>query len=54
MSDALRDPELAAQLRRYTRGRSVAAMREVVHRAMERVSSRRARSQRVSWRPGCR
>ena len=28
MSDALRDPELAAQLRRYTRGRSVAAMRE--------------------------
>jgi AcrR family transcriptional regulator len=36
MSDALRDPELAAQLRRYTRGRSVAAMWEVVHRAMER------------------
>ena len=36
MSDALRDPELAAQLRRYTRGRSVAAMREVVRRAMER------------------
>ena len=36
ISDALRDPELAAQLRRYTRGRSVAAMREVVQRAMER------------------
>ena len=36
MSDALRDPELAAQLRRYTQGRSVAAMREVVRRAMER------------------
>jgi AcrR family transcriptional regulator len=36
VSDALRDPGQAAQLRRYTRGRSVAAMREVVHRAMER------------------
>jgi hypothetical protein len=36
MSDALREPELAAQLRRYTRGRSVAAMEEVVRRALER------------------
>ncbi|HEX3199157.1 MAG TPA: TetR/AcrR family transcriptional regulator [Propionibacteriaceae bacterium] len=36
MSDALREPELAAQLRRYTRGRSVAAMQEVVRRALER------------------
>ena len=53
MSDALRDPELAAQLRRYTRGRSVAAMREVVGRAMER-GELPARSPRVSWRLGCR
>jgi AcrR family transcriptional regulator len=36
MSDVLRDPELAAQLRRYTQGRSVAAMRELVRRAVER------------------
>jgi AcrR family transcriptional regulator len=36
MSDALREPELAAQLRRYTRGRSVAAMEEVVRQALER------------------
>jgi AcrR family transcriptional regulator len=36
VSDALREPELAAQLRRYTRGRSVAAMQEVVRRALER------------------
>ena len=36
VSDALREPELAAQLRRYTRGHSVAAMQEVVRRALER------------------
>lgn len=36
ISEALRDPELAAQLRRYTRGRSVAAMRDIVRQAMER------------------
>jgi AcrR family transcriptional regulator len=36
VSDALRDPGQAAQLRRYTRGRSIAAMREVVDRAVER------------------
>ena len=36
ISDALRDPELAAQLRSYTRGRSLAAMREVVRHATER------------------
>jgi AcrR family transcriptional regulator len=36
ISEALRDPEQAAQLRRYTRGRSLAEMREVVQRAMER------------------
>jgi hypothetical protein len=36
ISDALRDPELAARLRSYTRGRSVAAMGDVVRRAMER------------------
>jgi AcrR family transcriptional regulator len=35
ISEALRDPELAAQLRRYTRGRSVAAMRDIVRQAME-------------------
>jgi AcrR family transcriptional regulator len=36
VSDALRDPELSARLRQYTRGRSVAAMREVVRQAVER------------------
>jgi AcrR family transcriptional regulator len=36
ISEALRDPEQAAQLRRYTRGRSRAEMREVVQRAMDR------------------
>jgi hypothetical protein len=36
ISEALRDPELAAQLRRYTRGRSVAAMRDIVRQARER------------------
>jgi len=36
ISEALRDPGQAAQLRRYTRGRSLAEMREVVQRAMER------------------
>jgi AcrR family transcriptional regulator len=36
ISEALRDPEQAAQLRRYTRGRSLAEMREVVQRAMDR------------------
>ena len=36
ISDALRDPELATQLRSYTRGRSLAAMREVVRHATER------------------
>jgi AcrR family transcriptional regulator len=36
ISEALRDPELAAQLRRYTRGRGVAAMRDIVRQAMER------------------
>jgi hypothetical protein len=36
ISDALRDPELAARLRSYTRGRSVAAMGDVVRRAMAR------------------
>jgi AcrR family transcriptional regulator len=36
ISDALREPELAARLRSYTRGRSVAAMGDVVRRAMER------------------
>jgi AcrR family transcriptional regulator len=36
ISDALRDPQLAARLRSYTRGRSVAAMGDVVQRAMER------------------
>jgi AcrR family transcriptional regulator len=36
ISDALRDPELAARLRSYTRGRSVSAMGDVVRRAMER------------------
>jgi AcrR family transcriptional regulator len=35
ISEALRDPELAAQLRRYTRGRGVAAMRDIVRQAME-------------------
>ena len=36
ISEALRDPEQAAQLRRYARGRSLVEMREVVQRAMER------------------
>jgi AcrR family transcriptional regulator len=36
ISDALRNPELAAQLRNYTRGRSVAAMAEIVRQAVER------------------
>jgi AcrR family transcriptional regulator len=36
ISEALRDPGQAAQLRRYTRGRSLAEMREVAQRAMER------------------
>jgi AcrR family transcriptional regulator len=36
ISEALRDPGQAAQLRRYTRGRSLTEMREVVQRAMER------------------
>ncbi len=36
ISDALRDPQLADRLRSYTRGRSVAAMNEVVRRATDR------------------
>jgi len=36
ISEALRDPGQAAQLRRYTRGRSLAEMQAVVQRAMER------------------
>jgi AcrR family transcriptional regulator len=36
ISEALRDPGQAAQLRRYARGRSLAEMREVAQRAMER------------------
>jgi AcrR family transcriptional regulator len=36
VSDALRDPELAGQLRGYTRGRSVAALRDVLRRAGQR------------------
>jgi len=36
ISDALRHPELAAQLRHYTRGRSLAAMADIVHQAVER------------------
>jgi AcrR family transcriptional regulator len=36
VSDALRDSDLATQLRNYTRGRSLAAMRDVVRRAAER------------------
>jgi AcrR family transcriptional regulator len=36
VSDVLRDPELAARFRNYTRGRSVAAMREVTRRAADR------------------
>jgi len=36
VSDALRDPELAGRLRRYTRGSSVAALHEVLHRAGQR------------------
>jgi AcrR family transcriptional regulator len=36
VSDALRDPELAAQLRGYTRGRSVAALRDVLRQAGQR------------------
>ena len=36
VSDALRDPELAVQLRTYTRGRSVAAMEDVIRRAVGR------------------
>jgi hypothetical protein len=36
LSDALRDPALAAQYCAYTRGNSLRAMREVVRRAGER------------------
>lgn len=36
ISEALRDPEQAGQLRSFTRGRSVQAMRETVRRAAER------------------
>jgi AcrR family transcriptional regulator len=36
VSDVLRDPALAAQLRGYTRGRSLAAMRDLVTRAADR------------------
>jgi AcrR family transcriptional regulator len=36
VSDALRDSELAAQLRAYTQGRSVAAMRDAIRRAADR------------------
>jgi AcrR family transcriptional regulator len=36
ISDALRDPQLADRLRSYTRGRSVAAMNEIVRRATDR------------------
>jgi AcrR family transcriptional regulator len=36
ISDALRDPESAARLRNYTRGRSVAAMADIVRQAIER------------------
>jgi AcrR family transcriptional regulator len=36
LSDALRDPERAAQLREYARGTSLQTMREVVRRAGER------------------
>ncbi len=36
ISDALRDPEYAARLRNYTRGRSVAAMADIVRQAIER------------------
>jgi AcrR family transcriptional regulator len=36
ISDALRDPQLAAQLRTYTQGRSAAAMRDVVRQATGR------------------
>jgi AcrR family transcriptional regulator len=36
ISDALRNPELASQLRNYTRGRSVAAMADIVRQASER------------------
>jgi AcrR family transcriptional regulator len=36
LSDALRDPELHGELRRYTRGRSVAALRDVLRRAGQR------------------
>jgi AcrR family transcriptional regulator len=36
VGDALRDPELSGQLRSYTRGRSVSALREVLRRAGQR------------------
>jgi AcrR family transcriptional regulator len=36
VSDALRDPELAGQLRGYTRGRSIAALRDVLRQAGQR------------------
>jgi AcrR family transcriptional regulator len=36
VSDALRDPELAARIRDLTRGRSVAAMADIVRDAVER------------------
>lgn len=36
ISDTLRDPDLAARLRHYTRGRSVGAMRDIVLQAIER------------------
>jgi AcrR family transcriptional regulator len=36
LGDALRDPELGGRLRGYTRGRSIAALREVVRHAGQR------------------
>jgi AcrR family transcriptional regulator len=36
LADALRDPELHGELRRYTRGRSGAALRDVLRRAGQR------------------
>ena len=36
VSDVLRNPALAAQLRGYTRGRSLVAMRDLVARAADR------------------
>ncbi|MDN5930318.1 MAG: TetR/AcrR family transcriptional regulator [Pseudonocardia sp.] len=37
LSDALRDPAMARQLRSYTRGSSLATMRQIVARAAERA-----------------